>query len=175
MAHSSSLKFQIEPLPQAWNEMVTLAGQHWHETEGFRSGQPFNPVYARFESYWKIGCFHQFTVRNEEGRMIGYAGMYLTPSMHSQSLIASEDTWFLLPEYRKGRTALNLVKFVESEMTKLGAVGIGMSAKISNGAGRILEYFDYLPVSTQYFKVLSGRADSADHPTAVKEAVASQE
>jgi len=162
------LAFQIEPLAACWNELMTLASRHWNETEGFRRGEQFAPSYARYAECERIGFFCMFTAR-DGGSLVGYAGMYVTQSMHSQIRIAVEDQWFLAPDYRRGRNAIQLVKYVEGALAARGVTAIQMSAKIANGVGRILEYLDYSPVSTVYFKQLA-RADSAhDQPAAVTE------
>lgn len=90
----------------------------------------------------------------DAGRMVGYAGVYLTPSMHTQDIIATEDTWFLLPEYRKGLLAVRFFRFAEDECRKRGAVSANGTATCSNGAGKILEYLGYKEVSRQYYKQL---------------------
>jgi len=100
-----------------------------------------------------------FTARDGE-KMVGYAGMYLTPSMHTQQTIATEDIFFLLPEYRKGRNALAFLKFVEAECKARGAVEICLLAELTNGVGKILEYMGYEMTSKQYTKNING-ADSA--------------
>lgn len=144
---------------------MVLASQHWHETEGFRRGEPFAPSYARYVECERIGFFTMFTAREGE-KLAGYTGWYLTQSMHSQARIAVEDQWFLLPEYRKGRNAIRFVKYVEGSLAARGVTAIQMSAKIANNVGRILEYLDYQPVSTVFFKSLA-RADSALEQPAV--------
>ena len=153
--------FAVEPLKGCWAECMALAQAHWQETEGYRHGQQFKPEFDRYEKYDACGWFFVATARHD-GVMVGYAGMYITPSMHTQEIIATEDTWFLLPEYRKGRNAIEFCKFVEAECRKRGAVEICMTAKLGNGAGRILEYLGYDMVSKQYSKKL-GSADSANH------------
>lgn len=152
---------------------MVLASQHWHETEGFRRGEVFAPSLERYMQCEKIGFFIAFTAR-DGAKLCGYAGMYLTKSMHSQAIISVEDEWFLLPEYRKGRNAIRLVKYVESELAKRGVTAVQMSAKISNGIGLILKYLQYEPVSTVYFKSI-GRADSAQsqQPLSFKESASS--
>ena len=69
--------------------------------------------------------------------------MYITKSMHTQKTVANEDTWFLLPEYRKGRNAIRFYQFVEDEMKRLGVEKITMTAAPYNGACRIMEYLGY--------------------------------
>jgi len=147
------LQFALEPLKPIWGDILRLASEHWSETEGYRHGQVFAPDAYRYFQYNDIGFYLMFTAR-DEGRMVGYAGMYVTPSMHTQQIIATEDTWFLLPDYRKGRNALAFHRFVEDEMQRRGVVEIGMTAKLTNHAGKILEYLGYKPVSLQYSKHL---------------------
>lgn len=144
---------------------MRLASEHWRETEGYRHGQQFAPDLARYLQYEEVGYYVMFTVRHE-GRMVGYAGLYFTPSMHTQELICTEDTWFLLPEHRKGRNAIDFYKFLEAECRRRGVVEIGVTAKLTNGAGRILEYLGYREVSKQYSKPLSYNQASAQQPTA---------
>ena len=152
--------FAIEPLETSWAEMVMLAKGHWQETEGYRHDQPFNPSYERYLQYAKIGCFLQFTAR-DEGRMVGFCGMYVVPSMHTQCKIANEDTWFLLPEYRgKGRTIIRFYDFIESELKKMDVVEVSMTVPPEGRAAKLLDYLDYTPVKMQYSKRLV-RADSA--------------
>lgn len=160
------IQFAIEKLQPIWPQIHAIAAMHWQETENYRHGQPFAPDayrYFQFNEIPGIGglqFYTMFTAR-DEGRLVGYAGMYLTTSMHSQVPIAFEDTWFLLPEYRKGRNAIRFYQYVEAACQKAGIEEIGMTAKLTNGAGRILEYLGYSFTSKQYTKDLKHRADSA--------------
>lgn len=163
-----SVVFAIEPLRQCWNEVMVIAHAHWKETEGYRHGQEFNPSYERYAPYDESGWYAMFTMR-AEGVLVGYAGMYCTPSMHTQKLIATEDTFYIDPAFRRGRNFLNLHKFVIEEMQRRGAVEVCMTVKVSNpGASRLLEYLDYEKVSVQYSKSLA-RADSASDKLPVTE------
>lgn len=167
-----SLSFALEPLEKCWSEVMFLAKQHWHETEEYRHGEKFNPNYLLYRQYESAGLFFLATAR-ANGAMVGYAGMYVTPSMHTQRMIATEDTWFLLPEYRKGWNAVRFYKFVENECLRRRAIGCGMTVKNTNGASKVLEFLGYKEVSRQYYKHLidmpvkqsnnpsKGRADSA--------------
>ena len=74
--------------------------------------------------------------------------------MHSQVLIATEDTWFLLPDYRKGMNAVRFYKYVQDDLFKRGAQEVIMTAKLTNAAGRILEFLGFEEVAKQYSKQL---------------------
>ena len=152
------IKFSVESLKDVWDEVMTLASAHWMETEMYRHGQQFNPSREMYMGYENAGWLIQCVVR-DDGAMVGYATMFVTPSLHTQQIIATEDTFFLLPEYRKGRNGVRLVKFAEDECRKRGAVEIMMTAKLTNQAGRLMECMGYSQVAKQYSKQFS--ADSA--------------
>lgn len=154
------MNIQIEPLSQCWNEIMNIANEHWKETEKYRHNQPFCPSFERYNQYNEAGWYFMVTVR-DEGKLVGYSGNYISQSMHTQQLLCVEDTYFLLEEYRKGRNAIKLYKFVEQEAVKRGAIEMMMTVKITNQAGRILEYLDFKKVGMQYSKSI-GCADSAE-------------
>jgi hypothetical protein len=144
------LTFAIEPLIDVWPELVELYLAQWNETEAYRHGQPFDPRLERYMEYEQIGWYVLFTARDGE-KLVGNIGMYLTPSMHTQQLIATEDTLFLLKEYRKGRNAITFIKFVETEAWRRGAVELMISSK-NDKTGRLMEHLDFQPVAVQYSK-----------------------
>lgn len=148
-----SLAFQEEFFPAAWAEFRAMGEQHWHETEAYRHGQQFNLDTVRYHQCNSTGFYRLYTARSN-GVLVGQAGMYVTPSMHTGKMIANEDCWFLAPDYRKGRNAIRFHQFVEAEMRKLGVVEIMQTVKLVNGAGRILEYLGYQHVANQYSKHL---------------------
>lgn len=129
-----------------------LAERHWAETEGYQT-EPLNPDKKRYIEYNDIGYHRQYTAR-DGSRIVGHCGIYITQSMHTQVPIATEDTWYLLPEYRKGRNALRLLKFVENDLKCLQVKELMMSAKLANKSGRIMECSGYEHVANQYLKRL---------------------
>lgn len=160
------IEFAIEALPPIWPDIMRLALAHWSETEAYRHGQKFNPDAARYFAFNEIvndgvPFYTMFTAR-DEGRLVGYAGCYITRSMHTQKLLCSEDTYFLLPEYRKGRNAVMFYKFMENFCEQHGVEEMGMTAKKVNSVGRILEYLGFVQESSNYWKPLKKRlADAA--------------
>lgn len=159
--------FEVEPLQSAWPEIMRLSAEHWMETEAYRHGQGFKPLYSRYAEF--AACDWMFVVMvRDGGAAVGYAIIYVTPSMHTQVLVATEDTFFLLPAYRGKGLASDFVRFVEAECIRRGAREIMFTAKAVNHVGKILEHLDYRPVAVQYSKPLS-RADSAYPSIAVTE------
>jgi GNAT superfamily N-acetyltransferase len=151
-----SVTYDIEPLSDCWPEIEAIGRAHWQETmEYYRGKQPYAPSYDRYNSYDKAGWLITFTARDSEtGQMVGYSLMYLVPSMHTQTMIATEDTIFLLPEYRRGRNGLRFHQFIESELRERGAREIVVTAKPGSAACRLLEHIGFSVINHQYSKHL---------------------
>ena len=171
-----NLIFAIEPLTQCWHEIYDepdgLAYLHWLETKAHQYDQQYGPSFERYNSYARAGWFHQFTVR-DNGKLVGFSGVYITPSMHTQAMLATEDTWYLAKDYRKGWNAIKFYRYIEEKCMELGAEESTLTVPDSKERGihTLLLRLDYKPVSVQYSKKLH-RADSAqpDNPmNAVKE------
>ncbi len=150
-------RYALEPLRPIWDDVMRLAAAHWEEyrdigVDGYDA--PMNPDKKRYIHYNDIGYHLQFTVRTEAGELVGHAGMYVDESMHTRTKIATEDTWFLLKEHRKGSNALRFMRFVEDHLRSLGVKEIQMTAKLANKSGRIMEARGYKHVANEYLKVL---------------------
>lgn len=143
--------FAVEKLAMCWDEVVALAKSHWFETQEYRHNQPFNPMYERYTQYEAMGLYIQFTVR-DKGVLVGYGGAYVVPSMHTQTMIAQEDTWYLDPAYRKGWTAMKFFKFMEGECRKRGALQINLTVPEGIGTGVLCERMGYQKVAVHYAK-----------------------
>jgi len=145
--------FAVERMEQIMPEMRPLHLAHWQETEAHRHGLPFQPDYATFIRYERAGRFMLFTLRCE-GRLLGNCSMYLSPSAHTQTLIATEDTLFLLPEARKGRMAGKFIAYCEDALKSLGIREINVSVKTVNKAGRFFRMLGYKHVENGLNKIL---------------------
>lgn len=155
------MTFACEPIAAIWDDAIALAKIHHAGTQGFRRHEPFNPSRERYEACERQQFFYSFTAR-DEGKLVGYFGIYVTPSMHSQLLMATEDTFFIHPDYRDGFNAIRFIKYVERKLTEAGVHEILFSCETDNTvANRLLTFLKYEPVIQQYRKLLSSGADSA--------------
>lgn len=158
--------FQEEPFAACWAEAKPLTEAHHAGTASYRRHEPLKIDAERFTRYNEAGIFHWLTAR-DQGVLVGYFGVYVMDSMHSQRPIATEDTFFLHPQYRGGRTALRFLRYVEQFLQAWARPGeplsVLFSCEIDNDTGiqRLLHFLDYEPVITVYTKCLHHRADSA--------------
>ena len=150
---------QKENIEDIWDELVVNFKLHWKETESYRHDQPFKPDKERFIQYSKMGVFHVFTAR-VDGELVGNFTIYTMPSMHTQEMVATEDTMFVKKEFRGKRVFFTLANYVHEELRKMGVKEITVTSKVSNPVGGLIERMGYNLVANEYSKSLVG-ADSA--------------
>lgn len=152
-AECNGFTFAVERMEDIHDEMRPLHLAHWNETESHRHGLPFNPDYQTFIRYERAGRYILFTLRHD-GVLLGNCAMYLSPSAHTQTLIAKEDTLYFLPEARKGKMAGKFIAYCEAALKSLGAREINVSVKTVNKAGRFFQMLGYKHVENGLTKVL---------------------
>lgn len=137
-------------------ELVPLHEAHWQETERYRHGLELRPDYAAMIQDDIAGRLILFTVRDraESGRLVGNSSIYLHRSRHTNDLIATEDTLFLMREYRGGTVARRLVDYIEGCLISLGVVEARVSSKTENGAHKFMQRAGYSLVAYQLSKML---------------------
>ena len=161
--------FAIEPIADIWDDVFVLGQKHWLETQQYRHNQTFNPSLERYGAFEQSGMLYMFTAR-DDGRLVGYGGLYVTSSMHTQARISTEDTWYMLPEYRRGWNGIRFFKYMEDFLRKMDVVETTLTVPVTKDArhGHMLERLGYTPVAVKYSKSLV-RADSPSDQRAVEE------
>jgi GNAT superfamily N-acetyltransferase len=147
--------FARERMEDIVGEMKLLHQAHWNETEAHRHGLALNPDYDIFIRYERAGRYVLFTLRND-GRLQGNCALYLDKSTHTQTLIATEDTLYLLPEARRRRAARQFIEYCENALKSLGVKEINVSVKTVNKAGRFFRLLGYRHVENGLSKILEG-------------------
>lgn len=156
------MRYELESLSRCWGDVWGLANRCMQE-----KGLPYFPDYQRYKEYEQCGHLYVVTVRTREGDLVGFAMMYVFRSMHSQDLAAQEDLFYLLPEYRKGWTALRLLREAEEEAMRRGCKEVQMVAETDSKAGAILSAKGYGITSSNYRKSLRADSPVSNHKEAV--------
>jgi len=146
--------FQIEKIEDIWDELQVNYEAHWHETEEYRHNQKLNMDKARYIQYENMGLYFMYTVRDGD-KLAGNLGIYVMPSMHTGCLVASEDTLFILPEYRRTGTANKFTRHVEAELKKMGVIEVVMDVKVTNKAYKLLERQGFERIGYKYSKQIN--------------------
>lgn len=146
-------QFQCELLRDILPEMHKLHVQHYAEVEVEKAGLQFNPDYNRLLDIEKLGGLLQFTVRNQ-GELVGNMRIYVSKSTHTQTMICSEDTFYVTPEHRGGFMAVRFWQYVEQCCIQHGAREIHFDSKLMNNADAMARYLKYQPVAIKFMKVI---------------------
>ena len=145
------ITFAEEKFADVWDEFRPLAYAHWLETMVPVTGEEFRPDVDRYIQFNSTGFYRLYTARRD-GVLVGDMGIYITDSMHTQKKIAREDSWYMRPDARSGRTALRFLAFVEAELRKHGVTSGETTTPPSAGSARLLEAYGYKHIANCYFK-----------------------
>lgn len=145
--------FSVERMAAIQEEMKPLHQAHWEETEAHRHGLTLNPDYETFIQYENAGRYILFTARKDE-KLVGNCAMYLDRSTHTQTLIASEDTLYFLPEARQGNVARSFIAYCEAALKSIGIREITVTVKTVNRAGLFFQRLGYRHIENGLTKVL---------------------
>lgn len=148
------LTYQVEKFSAVWPELCPLTILHWSEIHPGRE-KDYRPNVKQYEHFNDIGFLHVFTARHC-GELVGQAVIYVTESMHTQEKMAREDTLYFLPEFRRGRNAIDFLKFIEKTLSSMGVKEIYATAP--EKAGRVLTFLGYDKTMNVYQK-FTGAAD----------------
>ena len=122
--------FAKELLIPMYDAAVALCEKHWNETEEQYRNAAFNPDKEQLIHLESIGWSRYFTARLD-GELIGHLYFAVFNHTHTQMKVATEDFFYILPEHRKGTTAVRLLKMALRTLRLEGCSQIGMSSKLT--------------------------------------------
>lgn len=141
--HLADIREEIHPLHQA----------HYAETELYRAGIPLNGDYDALAERERAGGLLQFTSRTEAGELVGHMRVYLSQSMHTQTLVMTEDAFYVKPEHRGGFMAVRLWQYADACGAQIGVRETYFDSKLINRADQMAKYLKYTPIATRFCKI----------------------
>lgn len=148
--------FAAERYRDCLEELKPLHEAHWSETEKYRHELPLNPDYDGFIRMEDAGSLMLFTVR-KDGELVGQTTMKIFPSMHSQTLVANEDSLFLRKDVRGSlAVVMEFIRFLDDSLATVGVREVRVSSKLVNGADKLMMRAGFRPFATQLVKMIGG-------------------
>lgn len=147
--------FAVERLRDIVDEIHPLHEAHFLETERHRLGFGLNMNYPYYLASERAGDMVQLTLR-KDGALVGNIRMFIGTSLHTGTQYATEDTFFVLPDHRKGFLAIRFWQFMEDCMRAIGVMEIRTDSKLLNHVDRLNTYCGYTAVATKFVKILGG-------------------
>ena len=147
------ITLQQERLTDIIDELQPLITVHWAEVTG--DGPPLDPNWTAFRTLDADGIVRVLTVRSD-AELVGYIIFILCPALHYRTvLLAHDDAFYLKPEHRKGTLGIRMFKEAEKMLAADGVDRIMYHEKHKAPMGKILDYLDYVPRETIWFKDLT--------------------
>jgi hypothetical protein len=148
-----SISFEVERFSDVIGEMREYFTAHYQELATFKDKiSEVNPDYALYEAMDAAGKLHLVTAR-DEGKLVGYyVGVVMPQPHYKTTLAAMADLYWLHPDYRKGFTGVDFLRFIESSLKERGVQVTVMGTKLSKDLGRLYEHLGYQPTDTVWRK-----------------------
>jgi GNAT superfamily N-acetyltransferase len=146
--------YRQERLEDVWDEAQPLVAKHWEEIAHYKD-IPLAPEKEMYFGVSKLGLLRVFTARIE-GKLVGYCVFFVKRNPHySTSLQATQDILFVLPEYRKGRVGIGLIKYCDQQLGAEDVQVVYQHVKLAHNFGPVLERMGYEAVDIIYAKRLN--------------------
>lgn len=140
------------------DEIALLDTAHYGETEVKYKSHTVKVNYPHFIACEKAGTLVCFGARlADTGRLVAHFRVYISPSAHDSSLVAVEDAYYLVPEYRGSGLARRLLQYSEKRLKELGVNYFFVSSKAPIGGpniGMFLETEGFKATAVMYSKAL---------------------
>lgn len=148
------ITYAVEPWSEYKREAARMWVEHWEEIAINRDTIQLDVDYRRYDGLDATGQLHVVVAR-EAGQMIGYHLSIVQPHLHyAGTLHAFVDIYYIKPSHRKGRTGINLFKFVESSLKKRGVQKIITGTKRHMDMSRLFEHLGYSETEVQFTKYI---------------------
>lgn len=148
-----ALQFNVEPFDNLWPEINALWLQHKAEIVSHWA-PPLNPNISMYRKLDAAGALKCITARNPTGHLVGYYFMVRKRNLHYQVVTASDDIYYLHPDWRHGWNGVKLFLEAERVMRELNVVINYVHEKITNPVKPILDRLGYSAIETIYQKAL---------------------
>jgi GNAT superfamily N-acetyltransferase len=152
--------FLLERLPirESIEDIRPLRAAHYAETEQYKTKHTVEIDYGDMASRQESGILHAFGGRLvDTQQLVAYLLVYVTRSTHDTSLVAADDGYYVIPEYRGSGLGRRLLQYSEKRLKELGVDYFFMSSKAPAGGSNIgpfLEAEGFALNAVSYVKVL---------------------
>lgn len=144
--------YSVETIEECVTEMGEMWSLHWQEIALDKDTIFLEPDVDSFIEMEQRGALQIVTAR-DDGRLIGYHVTIVRNHLHYKSSLSGYvDMYFVHPDYRKGRTGLNLFKFAEKKLSERGCQRVFTGTKLHKDMGKLLEYLGHRETERLYVK-----------------------
>ena len=148
------MKYQIEKVKDCRKEVQPLIEKHWAEIALNQDAIKLNPDWDMYNKLEGLGMLYAYTAR-EGDKLVGYFTVVATKGLHyADHVFASCDIIYILPEYRKGRAGLGLIKHVEEDLKSKNISSLTINTKCHSPFDSLLEHLEFQLTERLYSKYI---------------------
>lgn len=135
------ISFKRDSLRECWDELLPLFKLHYEEIAHYKD-IPLDPDSEMYFKLEDMGMFKTFTVRDQNMKIIGYAGYFIKHNIHYKtSLQATQDVLFIDPKNRgKG---FKFISWCDEQLRNDGVQVVSHHVKAAHNFGKLLERIGY--------------------------------
>jgi GNAT superfamily N-acetyltransferase len=147
------ITYEIGNAKECFDEISRLFQDHYSEISLLKE-YDLRPDYAKYFSIHQQENLKVILCKDEE-KIIGYIVFFIGKHLHYiDCLLASEDIYYLKPEYRKGRTGIKMFKYAEQYLKSIDVKMIRYGTKVHSDNSALFEYLGYSLTEKVYTKML---------------------
>lgn len=136
-----TIQYRITNAKECFDRITKLFDEHYNEVEILKDLQLNPDYYIYFEADKKN--LVKVVLCEDNNELIGYIVFFVGPNLHYKDcLLATEDIYYLKPEYRKGRTGIKMFQFAEKYLKSIGINMIKYSTKTHLDNSRLFDYLE---------------------------------
>jgi hypothetical protein len=148
-----TIQYTTAKVSECFDEVLTLLDAHYQELSVTKHYK-LNPCYEIYKANEKNGKCRVILCKDNDV-IVGYIVFFIDINLHYQDcLLATEDIYYLKPEYRKGRTGIKMFKFAEDYLKSLGVNMIKYATKVHSDNSALFEYLGCAFTEKVYIKTI---------------------
>ena len=134
-----TIQYRITNAKECFDRIIKLFDEHYKELSVTQELK-LNPDYDVYFNADKKNLV-KVVLCEDDSELVGYIVFFVGPNLHYKDcLLATEDIYYLKPEYRKGRIGIKMFKFAEEYLKSIGINMIRYSTKTHLDNSRLFEY-----------------------------------
>lgn len=150
----ANITYQQEFLAQVEDEIKPLLDEHWSEIALNKDKIKLNPDWDAYHVFEVEGKLKIFTARSD-GSLIGYFVVIVSHNIHYKDhLFACNDIIYLREEYRRGFTAVKMIKFAEKCLKDDGVSVLIINTKTHRPFDKLLSMLKFNQIERVYSKFI---------------------
>jgi hypothetical protein len=146
-----TIEYKIANNKEVFNKMKEMFEDH-HKELSVTKGFPLNPDYKVYEEANNRNSL-KIALCLKDDEIIGYIVYFVGINLHYKScLLATEDIYYLKPEYRKGLIGVKMFVFAENYLKSIGVNMVRYSTKTHLDNSKLFEFLGCNFVEKVYTK-----------------------